>query len=198
MTCQILLASESPRRRELLDLIGVRYQVFAAGVDESVLDGEDPEAHVARLALAKARAGRERGGADLPVLGADTIVLLDGAILGKPRTADEAADMLRRLANRTHHVLSAVAVLACDGAVGQRLNCTLVEFGDIPTGWIDAYCRGSEPMDKAGAYAIQGEMAQWVRRIDGSYSGVMGLPLFETADLLRECGVSLLPGRAGR
>jgi len=194
----IILASESPRRRELLDLIGVRYGVLAAGVDESVLGDESPEQHVVRLALAKAVAGRERGGDGLPVLGADTVVLLDEAILGKPRTAAEAADMLRRLAGRAHHVLSAVAVIACDGTVGQRLNRTSVEFGDIPARWIDQYCRSGEPMDKAGAYAIQGRMAQWVRRIDGSYSGVMGLPLFETAELLRECGVNLPPGRAGR
>ncbi len=142
-----------------------------------------------RLAGEKARAGVAVFGNDRPALGADTIVLLDGDILCKPVSRADARGMLRRLSGATHEVLSAVAVLRPDGALRDALNRTRVTFGVIPDAWIDAYCELDEPMDKAGAYAIQGLTAQWVQHIDGSYSGVMGLPVFETAELLRWAGL---------
>jgi len=187
----VLLASGSPRRRELLSLIGVRFLVYAADIDESRQPGESPADYVLRLAVEKAQAGQARQDSDLPALGADTIVLLDDEILGKPRSRAHAREMLQRLSGNCHEVYSGVALVRAGGFVGQRLNRTRVCFGEIPAPWIEQYCAGDEPMDKAGAYAVQGLAAQWVSQIDGSYSGVMGLPLFETAALLREAGVSL-------
>lgn len=190
---RLLLVSGSPRRRELLDLIRVPYRVLAAGIDESRLAGEAPDAYVVRLARAKARAGRQADHDPLPALGADTIVLIDGKVLGKPATREEARAMLAALAGRAHEVLTAVAVVDRSDRLRERLSRSRVEFGPVPDAWIDAYCRTAEPMDKAGAYAIQGLTAQWVRRVDGSYSGVMGLPLYETAELLRASGFTLAP-----
>lgn len=187
----LLLVSGSPRRRELLDLIGVRYRVHNADIDESALPGEAPGDLVCRLALAKAREGLSMANG-LPALGADTIVLLEGQVLGKPRSREQAAEMLGGLAGHTHEVLTAVAVVAADGEVHETLNVTAVTFSEIPRAWIDAYCRTDEPMDKAGAYAVQGLTAQWISEIRGSYSGVMGLPLHETAALLRSAGLSVL------
>jgi septum formation protein len=186
---ELLLVSGSPRRRELLDMIGVSYRVLNADIDETPLPGEDPEGYVQRLALAKAKAGLEINGTGLPALGADTIVLLQGRILGKPESRAAASEMLRSLSGQMHEVLTAVAVIATSGKENLVLNRTRVSFGDIPTAWIEEYVQHDEPMDKAGAYAIQGLCGQWVRRIEGSYSGVMGLPVFETAGLLREVGV---------
>lgn len=186
---ELLLVSGSPRRRELLRMIDVPFVVFDADIDETRRPNEPPEDLALRLARQKAEAGVAARGPHRPALGADTIVVLDGEILVKPPDRDAARAMLTRLSGATHEVLSAVAVLRPDGEARDALNRTWVTFGDVPADWIDAYCRTDEPMDKAGAYAIQGLAAQWVRHIDGSYSGVMGLPLFETAELLRWAGL---------
>jgi septum formation protein len=186
---ELLLVSGSPRRRELLQMIGVPFEAFDADIDETRQPGEAPEALALRLAREKAEAGVNARGRERPALGADTIVVLDGEILVKPVDRADARHMLTRLSGATHEVFSAVAVLRGDGQARDALNRTRVTFGVLPPGWIDAYCRQPEPMDKAGAYAIQGLAAQWVRHIDGSYSGVMGLPLFETAELLRWSGL---------
>lgn len=187
-TCnQIVLASQSPRRRALLEQIGIRFSVRVADVDESQLAGEPVTDYVVRLAESKAAAVCTGLDSPVPVLGADTVVVVDGSALGKPSNRDDASNMLAQLSGRSHEVLTAVAV-----AAGRRkvvLNTTRVWFRDISVAERDAYVRTEEPMDKAGAYAIQGFAAVFVSRIDGSYSGVMGLPLYETAGLLAEFDV---------
>jgi septum formation protein len=185
----ILLASASPRRRELLRQLVVDFEVAATDIDESVIEGETPRDYVLRLSRAKALEGLRQSGGRLPVLGSDTIVLLDGEILCKPESRAEAEKMLLRLSGRTHQVYSAVALAMDSGTVMDTLNITAVTFGDMPPAWIRQYCQSDEPMDKAGAYAVQGGTGQYIRRIEGSYSGVMGLPLFETAELLRRAGL---------
>lgn len=182
---QLLLASASPRRHELLALLGVPFTVHDADIDEARRPGESPVEYVGRMAREKAIAGAAATSPALPTLGADTVVLLDQDILVKPVDRAAARRMLSGLAGRCHEVLTGVALRHPDGRLDARLNRTMVEFAPIPDAWIDHYSRHDEPMDKAGAYAIQGLAAQWVRRIEGSYSGVMGLPLFETAELLR-------------
>lgn len=169
--------------------LAVDFEVAAADIDESLLQGEAPRDYVIRLSRAKAVAGFARGGGNLPALGSDTIVVLDGEILGKPESRGEAEGMLRRLSGRTHKVYSGVALALDAETVLDALNITAVTFGDMPSEWISLYCQGDEPMDKAGAYAVQGGTGQYIRHIEGSYSGVMGLPLFETADLLRRAGL---------
>ena len=188
----LILASTSPRRRELLAQIGVSFEVLAVAVDERPLAGEQPSDHVCRLALAKARAGLAQASGDACVLGADTVVVLDGEIFGKPADAADAEGMLRRLSGRTHHVLSAVACLH-GGAHGVRLSQSAVSFRSLPAAEIAAYCATGEPLDKAGAYAIQGRAAAFIRHLEGSYSGVMGLPLYETAELLTAAGLLRSP-----
>ena len=185
----ILLASGSPRRRELLKQLAVTFKVAAADIDESIIEGETPKDYVVRLAREKALAGFEQNGGQIPALGSDTIVLLDGQILGKPESRAEAESMLQSLSGQTHHVYSAVALALKSDKVLDTLNITAVTFGKMPTQWIKQYCQSDEPMDKAGAYAVQGGTGQYIRRIEGSYSGVMGLPLFETAELLRRAGL---------
>ncbi len=191
----IYLASQSPRRSELLQQIGVQFRLLTVNVDESRKENESPEAYVVRLAEEKAVAGWESlaDGERAPVLGADTAVVIDGLILGKPADAKDAEKMLARLASRTHEVLSAVCVT--DGTPSTQLNRSRVSFRSIGTAERAAYCATSEPLDKAGAYAIQGRAAAFVSRLEGSYSGVMGLPLFETAALLSEAGVELFATR---
>ncbi|MBL8378081.1 MAG: septum formation inhibitor Maf [Burkholderiales bacterium] len=194
----VYLASASPRRAELLPAIGVDFQVLALGefaVDESVHGREAPARYVKRLALAKAQAGiraiAARGLRPHPVLGADTTVCLGATILGKP--ADEpdpraaARRMLKLLSGRTHRVLTAVAIADARGA-RVALSASRVTFRRLGRGEIDAYVATGEPQDKAGAYAIQGGAAAFVSHLSGSYSGVMGLPLFETARLIRNSG----------
>lgn len=185
----IVLASVSPRRHLLLEQLGVAFETLDAEVDEQRLPGESPEDYVERLARAKALAGWRLGGADRPALGADTIVVLAGEILLKPVDRADAARMLRALSGRRHEVLSAVAVALGPDHVSSLVNRTGVTFGELPEQWIADYCAGGEPMDKAGAYAVQGHAARYVRRIEGSFSGVMGLPLYETAQLLEGAGV---------
>ena len=181
---QLILASASPRRRELLQQIGLRFRVVVAAVDESVLEGESPADYVVRLARAKALEVQQREDVSLPVLGSDTAVILDGDILCKPGSRDEAEAMLGRLSGNTHEVYSAVAVVATNGEVFDRLNITRVTFAELEPSWIRSYVDTGDPMDKAGAYGVQGRAAERISRIEGSFSGVMGLPLFETSQLL--------------
>lgn len=188
---EIVLASASPRRRELLQQIGVEFTVTPADIDETVRPGESPAAYVLRMATTKARRGYARlpAGVDRRrlVLGADTAVVLDEKILGKPRDRADAEYMLACLSGRTHRVLSAVAVT--DGErLESRLSETEVTFRQLRPGESTAYWNSGEPHDKAGAYAIQGRGALLVRELRGSYTGVVGLPLYETAELLEQFG----------
>ena len=185
----IILASGSPRRRELLHQLAVNFEVASADIDESLIEGETPRDYVIRLSRAKALEGFNQCGGSLPVIGSDTIVLLDGEILCKPESRNEAENMLMRLSGRTHQVYSGVALVTGPDNVSDTLNITSVTFGDMPETWIRQYCQTDEPMDKAGAYAVQGATGQYISRIEGSYSGVMGLPLYETAGLLRRAGL---------
>lgn len=185
----IILASSSPRRRELLRQIGVVFRVVVADVDETALPAEKPADYVLRVALDKAAAVWSRTGGSLPVLAADTAVVLDGCILGKPADRAEAAAMLRRLSGRTHEVYSAVALRLGAHRTADCLNVTRVTFADLTPEWIEAYIDTGDPMDKAGAYGVQGGAAARIARIEGSFSGVMGLPLFETSELLCRCEV---------
>lgn len=193
----IYLASQSPRRRALLEQIGVRYRQLPVAIPEVPGPDEAPEMYVLRLALEKARAGLSSLGpaARAPVLGADTAVVVDGKVLGKPRDREDALAMLALLSARWHQVFSAVAVVAPDGEARSRLNVSNVLFREIGRAEAEAYWQTGEPADKAGSYAIQGHAAVFVERLEGSCSGVTGLPLFETAELLEQLGV-LLPGRS--
>lgn len=189
----LYLASNSPRRRELLDQIGVSYQVLQVVVDESMLPGEDAAVLVKRLALDKARAGRNglQPQDRRPVLGADTLVFCEGRILGKPHARDAGMQMLADLSDCVHEVLTAVA-LVDDQREQVELNRSQVRFRAIAQSEAAAYWDSGEPADKAGGYAIQGLGAVFVAELAGSYSGVMGLPLFETACLLNEFGIEVL------
>jgi septum formation protein len=192
---RIVLASASPRRRALLDQLGIAHDVVPADVDESVRPGEAPDALALRLARAKALEGRRRDGGHRPVLGADTVVVADGEILGKPRDRGDAVRMLLQLAGREHQVLTAVAVAACgEGAVREALSVTAVRMRPIGAAEAAAYWDSGEPAGKAGGYAIQGRGAMFIEHIAGSYSGVMGLPLYETARLL-QAGTEAAEGR---
>lgn len=189
----IYLASRSPRRAELLRQIGVEFSVYALDIDESRRAGESPAAYVCRLAESKARAAAaalEPTDAGYRVLAADTTIAIDGDIIGKPADAGGCRCILERLSARQHMVLTAVA-LALPGQIALRLSQNRVSFRALSAPEIEAYCACDEPMDKAGAYAIQGKAAIFVEHLEGSYSSVMGLPLFETADLLRQSGVEL-------
>jgi septum formation protein len=189
-SASIYLASGSPRRRELLQQIGVPFRVVGAAVDETVLPGEASQVYVARLAAAKADAGWEQtGGADrLPVLAADTAVVLDGTILGKPANRPDGEGMLRRLSGRTHEVWTAIALRTAAGLRG-KISRSEVTFRSIAADEVRSYWETGEGLDKAGAYAIQGRAAVFIADLRGSFSGVMGLPLFETAELLSDAGV---------
>lgn len=183
----ICLASMSPRRHDLLSQIGVPHTLVAAHVDESLLPAEAPADYVARLARLKATTVRQRGEA-LPVLAADTTVVLEGSVYGKPAGRADGIAMLESLAGKTHQVFTAVA-LATEQGVALRVNCSAVRFRNIERAEMEAYWETGEPRDKAGSYAIQGYGAVFVTALSGSYSGVMGLPLFETAELLRDAGI---------
>jgi nucleoside triphosphate pyrophosphatase len=200
---RIYLASQSPRRRELLKQIGVDFEVLLlrtdprrkADVDETPHPDEPPEDYVLRISQAKAHAGlaavRFRNLPSFPVLAADTTLVVDGGILGKPADREEAVAMLRRLSGRGHRVLSAVA-LAFDDRVEVRLSETAVTFVPLSEERIRRYVFTNEPHDKAGAYGIQGHAGAFVQRIEGSYSGVVGLPLAETVELLQLSGYPVL------
>jgi len=183
----VCLASRSPRRRELLEQIGVPHLVATPDIDEAVLSGESAADYVVRIARCKARAVRLQG-TGLPVLSADTIVVIDERIHGKPADEQEGVAMLARLSGRTHQVLTAVA-LAAAGGVTHRLSTSEVRFRRLTAAECLAYWRTGEPRDKAGGYAVQGRGAVFIEHLSGSYSGVMGLPLFETAQLLTAAGV---------
>ena len=185
------LASQSPRRRELLAQVGVAFEAIDVGVPEVRGAKEFPQAYVERVAREKARAGLETvvgRDSDTFVLGADTEVVLDDRVFGKPRDAADAAAMLRVLSSRTHEVIS---VVCCASARGERsATCTsIVTFAALDDAAIERYVATGEPFGKAGGYAIQGRAAGFIAHLSGSYSGVMGLPLFETMGLLREAGV---------
>lgn len=190
---RIYLASNSPRRRELLDQIGVTHHVLQVEVDEAARPGEAAAALAQRLALAKARAGRARLPREdgKPVLGADTVVVVGERILGKPRDRADALAMLGALSGRSHDVLSAVALVEHDREQ-VALSRSIVRFRTIAANEAAAYWATDEPGDKAGAYAVQGLAAIFIEELVGSYSGVMGLPLFETAQLLSEFGIDVL------
>ena len=186
----IYLASESPRRRELLEQLGVKYQSLSVVVDETADAGEAPEAYVQRLALAKAEAGCQSINPvqhAQPVLAADTIVVVDGMTLGKPRDCADAVAMLQALSGRSHQVLTAIVLLGSQRWTA--LSTSTVRFRELTLAECRAYWLTGEPADKAGAYAIQGRAAMFISHLSGSYSGVMGLPLFETAALLRGAGL---------
>ncbi|WP_373328371.1 Maf family protein [Cronobacter turicensis] len=181
----LYLASGSPRRQGLLGMLGVTFERLVPGVEEQRAPQEAPQDYVTRLARDKARAGVALAARDLPVLGADTIVVLNGDVLEKPRDAAHAAEMLRRLSGQTHEVMTAIA-LADKQRVRERLVMTRVTFRALTAQDIAAYVESGEPMDKAGAYGIQGLGGCFVRRIEGSYHAVVGLPLVETWELLSE------------
>jgi septum formation protein len=183
---RIVLASASPRRRELLDQLGIVHEVLPADVDEAPLAGEAPAALASRLARAKAIEGRGRDGGARAVLGADTVVTADGKLFGKPVDRDDAVRMLTLLGGREHQVLTAIALAPPgQGAVLEALSQSTVRMRAISAAEAGAYWDAGEPAGKAGAYAIQGLGAVFIEHISGSYSGVMGLPLYETARLLQ-------------
>ena len=194
----IYLASQSPRRRQLLDQLGVRHELLLASPDEDAealedhIPGETPAVYCERVTQLKLAAAvarlKKRGLPPAPVLCADTTVALGRRIFGKPADADEAVATLTLLSGRTHRVMTAVA-LASGRARSSRLSVSTVRFAALPSHAIASYVAGGEPFGKAGAYAIQSRIAAWIERIGGSYSGIMGLPLHETAQLLLAAGV---------
>lgn len=187
----IYLASASPRRQELLRQLGIEFEVMPSNILEVRAAGETPAQYVTRVAGDKARHVaqliKQRGLPTHPVLGADTEVVLDGEILGKPENAAHGMDMLRRLAGRTHEVLSAVCVRH-HGKEYMALNTSRVTFRPLSLVEIEQYWDTGEPLGKAGAYAIQGRAAAFIAKLEGSYSGVMGLPLHELDGILRKIG----------
>jgi septum formation protein len=195
----IYLASQSPRRRELLDQLGVRYELLLPDANEDaesieqVIRGESPTAYVQRVTRLKAQAAlarmKRRGLPTAPLLCSDTTVALGRVIYGKPANAKDAARMLGELSGRTHRVLTAVAVHS-GRRLEEKLSVSGVEFSVLAPKTIAIYVATGEPMGKAGAYAVQGRAAEFIARISGSYSGIMGLPLFETAKLLRSARVN--------
>jgi len=191
MTPKIILASNSPRRRELLTQIGLSFTVSPADADERVMPGESPEAYAVRVALDKARIAADRAREGL-VIAADTIVVVGDSVLGKPADARDAEDMLALLAGKEHRVITALAVMDAGTARSvTRTSVTKVWFRDLTTREIEAYVATGEPMDKAGAYGIQERGALLVDRIEGCYSNVVGLPLSLLGEMLREFGVIL-------
>jgi len=191
---EIVLASASPRRLELLQQIGIHALVMPVSLEELMLDKELPLDFVQRLAMEKARAGFElmsQKGIELPVLGSDTIVELDGEVFGKPVDIEQAESMLAKLSGRVHNVHTALAVKTAE-AEYSALSSSQVQFAVLSNEMIKAYVATGEPLDKAGSYGIQGMAAQFVKKINGSYSGVMGLPLFETAELLARVQIKVL------
>lgn len=203
----VYLASRSSRRRELLKQIGVKFEPLllrltqprGADVDETQRDGEAPGEYVERVAREKAECALRilgmRALGQRPVLAADTVVICDGAVLGKPANPEQAAEFLRKLSGRTHEVRTAIAVTSTAAQGAQALaavSVSKVTFRALAEAEIKRYCETAEPYDKAGGYAIQGLAAVFIERLEGSYSGVMGLPLAETAQLLTKAGVKVL------
>lgn len=190
---RLVLASASPRRHELCSQLGLDCELIPVDIDETPLQGEAPLDFVARMAREKAQTCQSRLEPDLlhlPVLGADTVVEIDGDILGKPADEPHAQQMLARLSGALHHVHTSVAIVR-DEQIVQLTSSSSVQFCDLDAERIRRYIATGEPMDKAGAYAIQGIAARFVCRLEGSYTGVVGLPLYETTQLLAEFGIEL-------
>jgi septum formation protein len=182
---------------ELLKQIGIRVLVHPVDIDEVARKDESPVDLVLRLALEKARCCVDdmiQQGAELPVLGSDTVVDINGEVLGKPVDAEQAADMLARLSGKTHNVHTDVVIVTREGEYSE-ISTSRVEFAELSKGVIQSYVATGESLDKAGAYAIQGIAGQFVKSLRGSYSGVMGLPLFETARLLAECDINTMKNK---
>jgi septum formation protein len=195
MNSPIYLASRSPRRAELLQQIGVQFSVLPSDVDESEREHESPADYVLRLAKTKAETCMamlvQENKAIRPILAADTTVSIDRKILGKPQDEADARAMLTLMSGKRHQVLTALAIATPQGIV-TSLSVTQVEMAELTASEIEAYIRSGEPFDKAGAYGIQGLASTFIKRIEGSYSGVMGLPIYETAQLLRSAGIRVL------
>jgi len=185
---KIYLASKSPRRQQLLKQIGIDFELIDINIDETWGGVEPAKKYVKRMALEKAQEARETVNNQQPILAADTVVVLDDEILGKAETREDARTMLGKLSGRTHYVYSAVALITDIEYV--QMNTSRVCFRPLTKEEIDAYCATGEPLGKAGAYAIQGKAAAYISRLVGSYSGVMGLPLYETVALLRSAGLN--------
>lgn len=190
MAAQIILASASPRRRELLEQIGVKAMVQSVDIDESIKPDESALDYVQRLAIEKAQYGFDTitNQNNLPVLGADTIVVVNGLILGKPGNRQQAKKMLQQLSAKKHTVHTSVAIVTRDKTVFDT-SSSQVEFKALSDEEIESYLDTGEADDKAGSYAIQGIAAQFITNINGSFSGVMGLPLYEIAELMKKCGI---------
>lgn len=189
MPPQIILASASPRRGELLEQMRLSYTVYPVDIDETPFPDEAPMVYVQRLAAEKSAACVARIGDSIPVLAADTAVVLDACIMGKPKDEEDGLAMLRRLSGKTHRVYTAVSLRGREH--GLAVSITEVSFRSLTEREIQAYWRSGEPSDKAGAYAIQGKAAVFVASLSGSFSGVVGLPLFETSQLLAQQGIEL-------
>ncbi len=187
---KIVLASASPRRRELLEQIHVPHIIHIAEIDETLHLNETATHYVQRLAIEKAATCMQKFNPSLPILSADTAVVLEGKIMGKPKNKDDALAMLGDLSGKTHHVFTAIVLQGKQ--VHSALSVTQVTFRALVDHEIEAYWHSGEPIDKAGSYAIQGQGSIFIERIEGSFSGVMGLPLFETAQLLRLEGIELM------
>ncbi len=188
MSPKTFLASNSPRRKELLEQIGIYPEIVIAPIEETALPNESPESFVIRMAVEKAMSGYDKlSGEDIYVIGGDTIVVLDKKVFGKPKNKYSAINMLSLLSEKTHRVISGVAIVYA-GVVYFDKSMTKVTFKKLSVQDIEAYWQTEEPLGKAGSYAIQGVGAKFIERIDGSYSGVMGLPLFELNQLLIKAG----------
>ena len=187
----IHLASSSPRRHEILTAMGLRFTAAGVDIDETRYEGEPVADMVVRLAIAKAAAARENLDKSLPIIGADTAVVIGDQVLGKPGSQDEAVQMLASLSGRSHTVLTGVA-LDYAGVVRTTTSLTEVRFREISPDEAQSYWQSGEPLDKAGAYAVQGIAGIFVEELSGSYSGVVGLPVFETAALLADAGLEVL------
>ena len=187
----IHLASSSPRRHEILTAMGLRFTAAGVDIDETRYEGEPVADMVVRLAIAKAAAARENLDQSLPIIGADTAVVIGDQVLGKPGPQDEAVQMLASLSGRSHTVLTGVA-LDYAGVVRTATSLTEVRFREISPDEAQSYWQSGEPLDKAGAYAVQGIAGIFVEELSGSYSGVVGLPVFETAALLADAGLEVL------
>jgi len=189
---QFYLASQSPRRLVLLKQLGYSFSVLEFQVDETPIANEDPKSYVRRVALSKALAALPlRDDKTLPVLAADTTVTISGKILGKPRDFKNAAAMLRLLSDKKHEVHTAICLAKSESNYLEAHSSSIIEFRKLTDAEIQAYCQTLEPMDKAGAYAIQGYAAAFIKNMQGSPSGVKGLPIFETAQLLQEFNIGL-------
>ena len=188
MSGDLILASASPRRLDLLQSFGLSFEVEPADIDETPKPDESGVAVIRRVALEKARTVAQRR-PEASVLGCDTGVVLDQALLGKPQSASQARQMLSALSGRSHEVVSAVALVRPDESVLEAVCVTTVWLASLPADWIDRYVESKDPMDKAGGYAIQNQAGLFVSRIEGSYTNVVGLPLYETGQLLRRAGL---------